>query len=152
MKPLGPSFATRSVPFRNATKVQTDGITFKWEQVFHRTLVSFRSAVLRHCRGIRLHYIRRAHTDLIGIIPETERLRFAKLATIHQNGTYELTTPFTDAIAHAAKALEDRLAHDSRANRHPAALKTANSTPLPPRGGGEYPCSHRGMGVRPNTT
>ena len=119
MKPLGPSFATRSVPFRNATKVQTDGITFKWEQVYYRALVSFRSAVYRHCRGIRLHYIRRAHTDLTGIIPEIERLRFAKLATIHQNGTYELTTPFTDAIAHAAKASEKRIAQNSLTNHHP---------------------------------
>ena len=109
--------------------MQTDGIPFKWEQVFHRTLVSFRSAVLRHCRGIRLHYIRRAHTDLIGIIPETERLRFAKLATIHQNGTYELTTPFTDAIAHAAKARENRIAQNSLLIATPCATPAALRLP-----------------------
>ena len=100
--------------------VQSDDILFDWQRVYHRALVSFRSAVYRHCRGIRLHYIRRRHTDLIGVIPESDRSRFARLVTIQQNGTYELTSPLTDAIANAAKKLEDKeAAENSRINRHP---------------------------------
>ena len=58
--------------YAHATKVQTDSITFNWQRVYHRALVSFRSAVYRHCRSIRLHYIRRRYTDLTGVIPESE--------------------------------------------------------------------------------
>ena len=47
-------------------------------------------------------------------------MRFAQLATIQQNGTYELTGSLTDAVADAAKRLEDhRATQASRINRHP---------------------------------
>ena len=58
------------------------------------------------------HDIRRRYTDLTGVIPENERLRFAQLATIQQNGTYELTGPLTTAIAKAEKDVHDREAAD----------------------------------------
>ena len=103
--------------------MQTDGIVFCWQRVFHRALVSFRSAVYRYCRGIRLHYIRRKYTDLIGIIPEVDRQRFSQLATIELNGTYELTSPLTNAVADAAKKLEDHMAtQNSQMNRRPRRL------------------------------
>ena len=107
--------------YAHATKVQTDGTVFCWQRVFHRALVSFRSAVYRYCRGIRLHYIRRKYTDLTGIIPEVDRLRFSQLATIEPNGTYELTSPLTDAVhvADAAKRLEETRGRQNVTNKPP---------------------------------
>ena len=89
-----------------ATKVHVDNVIFCWQRTFHNALTSFRSAMLRHCRGIRLHYIRRRYTDLIGVIPETDRARFSRLVDIQNNGTYSLTSAFTNAVAAAKKAAD----------------------------------------------
>ena len=57
--------------------------TFIPTLVFHKTLLSLRSAVLRYAYTIRLLYLKRRFTSLKSKVPPAEaRLRFASLVTI----------------------------------------------------------------------
>ena len=87
---------------------QTPGSHLMWEHTFCRTLEGLRDATLRHARAIRLHYIHRAHTNLQGIVSESERAKFGQLVTIHLDGTYELTAAFSNAVKAAQDELERR--------------------------------------------
>ena len=87
---------------------QTPGSHLMWEHTFCRTLEGLRDATLRHARAIRLHYIHRAHTNLQGIVSESERAKFSQLVTIHLDGTYELTAAFSNAVKAAQDELERR--------------------------------------------
>ena len=68
--------------------------------VFHETLLSFRSAVLRYAYTIRLLYLKRRFTSLKSKVPPAEaRLRFASLVTIDAlDYKFKLTTAFQKAL------------------------------------------------------
>ena len=87
---------------------ETAGAIFMWEATFCRALEGFRSAVLRHARTIRLHHTHRAYTNLQGVVPESERMRFTSLVQVQQDGSYQLTAAFTKAVDDA-RAEYDRL-------------------------------------------
>ena len=68
--------------------------------VFHETLLSFRSAVLRYAYTIRLLYIKKRFTSKkLKTPPEEARKRFTALVTINElDYRFKLTTAFQKAL------------------------------------------------------
>ena len=68
---------------------------------FHKTLLSFRSAVLRYAQTIRILYLQRRYTTLRTKLPPKEsRERFKALVVIQETFyDFELTAAFTQAIS-----------------------------------------------------
>ena len=97
--------------YADATKVLKENTVLIWQHTFYRTLINFRSAVLRYGHRIGLHHNRRIFTNLVAIVPQTDRERFAALIDIQQNGVNHLTSAFTTAIDNAKKAADARAAN-----------------------------------------
>ena len=74
-----------------------------FHRTFHVALVSFRDAVLRYAYRMRKHYTHRKHTNLTGVVPEKDRLKYDYLIKIAVNGTCALTPAFQRAIDNAAQ-------------------------------------------------
>ena len=81
--------------------------------VFHETLLSFRSAVLRYAHTIRLLYLKRRFTSLKSKVPPAEaRLRFASLITIDAlDYKFKLTAAFQKALDDQEAAVTLHYAH-----------------------------------------
>ena len=81
--------------------------------VFHETLLSFRSAVLRYAYTIRLLYIKRRFTSKkLKTPPEEARKRFATLVTINElDYKFKLTAAFQKALDDTEAAATLHYAH-----------------------------------------
>ena len=68
---------------------------------FHKTLLSFRSAVLRYAQTIRILYLQRRYTSLrLKLPPKESRDRFKALVVIQETFyDFELTAAFKRAIS-----------------------------------------------------
>ena len=95
--------------------------------VFHETLLSLRSAVLRYAYTIRLLYIKRRFTSKkLKTPPEEARKRFATLVTINElDYKFKLTTAFQ-------KALDDTEAAVTRQYAHPPQIPRPTPITHPP--------------------
>ena len=97
--------------------------------VYHETLLSFRSAVLRYAHTIRLLYLKRRFTSLKSKVPPAEaRLRFASLVTIDAlDYKFKLTAAFQ-------KALDDTEAAVTLSRKRSTTQKQQlpSTTPTPP--------------------
>ena len=88
--------------FYNAfSKIDLEQKLFSTPLVFHKTLLSFRSAVLRYAQTIRILYLQRRYTMLRTKLPPKEaRDRFKALVVIQETFyDFELTAAFTQAIS-----------------------------------------------------
>ena len=88
--------------FYNAfSKVDLEQKLFSTPLVFHKTLLSFRSAVLRYAQTIRILYLQRRFTTLrLKLPPQESRDRFKALVVIQETFyDFELTAAFTRAIS-----------------------------------------------------
>ena len=84
--------------FYNAfSKIDLEQKLFSTPLVFHKTLLSFRSAVLRYAQTIRILYLQRRYTTLRTKLPPKEsRERFKTLVVIQETFyDFELTAAFT---------------------------------------------------------
>ena len=128
--------------YADATRVHREGGLFQWQYTFARATKNFRSAALRHCARIHLHYVRRLNTPLTGVVAEVDRARFASFLSIGETGTYQLSAAFTRAVDDAEKAA------DTLRSAQPAPRRRWISfTWLPlPQGGGESAPPIRGAG------
>jgi len=94
--------------FYNAfSKVDLEQKIFSTPLVFHKTLLSFRSAVLRYAQTIRILYLQRRYTTLrLKLPPQESRDRFKALVVIQETVyDFELTAAFTQAISNQEAAL-----------------------------------------------
>ena len=94
--------------FYNAfSKVDLELKLFSTPLVFHKTLLSFRSAVLRYAQTIRILYLQRRYTTLRTKLPPKEsRDRFKALVVIQETFyDFELTAAFTRAISDTETAV-----------------------------------------------
>ena len=91
--------------------------------VFHETLLSFRSAVLRYAHTIRLLYLKRRFTSLKNKVPPAEaRLRFASLVTIDAlDYKFKLTAAFQKALDDQEAAVTLYYSHPPTPGAHPTA-------------------------------
>ena len=88
--------------FYNAfSKVDLEQKIFSTPLVFHKTLLSFRSAALRYAQTIRILYLQRRYTTLRTKLPPKEsRERFKALVVIQETFyDFELTAAFKRAIS-----------------------------------------------------
>jgi hypothetical protein len=99
--------------------------------VFHETLLSFRSAVLRYAYTIRLLYIKRRFTSKkLKTPPEEARKRFAALVTINElDYKFKLTTNFQKALDDQEAAVTLHYAHPPTPNAHPPIPNTHPPAP-----------------------
>ena len=74
------------------------GYTFTWQRVYYDSLISFRSAVLRHGESMRRLHAHRAYTSLPGTVSQEDREKYECVIHIDQNGTSTLNPNFTTAI------------------------------------------------------
>ena len=86
--------------YRDATRVHEDGATFIWERTYHDSLRRFRDAVLRRGYAMRKLYVNRIHTNLVGVISDTDRMKYSSLASITQAGHTTLTPAFAQAVSY----------------------------------------------------
>ena len=94
--------------FYNAfSKVDLEQKLFSTPLVFHKTLLSFRSAVLRYAQTIRILYLQRRYTTLrLKLPPQESRDRFKALVVIQETiYDFELTTAFKRAISDTETAV-----------------------------------------------
>ena len=91
--------------------------------VFHETLLSFRSAVLRYAYTIRLLYIKRRFTSKkLKTPPEEARKRFTALVTINElDYRFKLTTAFQKALDDDEATTTLHYAHPPAPGNHPPA-------------------------------
>ena len=91
--------------------------------VFHETLLSFRSAVLRYAYTIRLLYIKRRFTSKkLKTPPEEARKRFTALVTINElDYRFKLTATFQKALDDQETAATLYYAHPPTPGNHPPA-------------------------------
>jgi hypothetical protein len=89
--------------------------------VFHETLLSFRSAVLRYAYTIRLLYIKRRFTSKkLKTPPEEARKRFAALVTINElDYKFKLTTAFQKALNDQEAAVTLYYSYPPTPGNHP---------------------------------
>ena len=100
--------------FYNAfSKIDLEQKLFSTPLVFLKTLLSFRSAVLRYAQTIRILYLQRRYTTLRTKLPPKEaRDRFKALVVIQETFyDFELTTAFTQAISDTEATLPVHQAH-----------------------------------------
>ena len=102
--------------YDRASQVALHGDKFVWQDVYHRSLLSLRDAVLRRAYAIKRQYTHRAHTHLTSQVPEHERKRFKSLIEISIQGSYTLSDPFQNAITAATQTASER----QRNNNHRA--------------------------------
>ena len=110
--------------FYNAfSKVDLEQKLFSTPLVFHKTLLSFRSAVLRYAQTIRILYLQRRYTTLRPKLPPQEsRDRFKSLVVIQETFyDFKLTAAFTQAISNQEAALPRHQAQGQDATANPAA-------------------------------
>ena len=86
------------------------GYAFTWQRVYHDSLISFRSAVLRHGERMRRLHAHRAYTSLPGTVSQEDREKFENVIHIDQSGKSTLNPNFTTAID-AALASVKQLPH-----------------------------------------
>jgi len=94
--------------FYNAfSKVDLEQKLFSTPLVFHKTLLSFRSAVLRYAQTIRILYLQRRYTTLrLKLPPQESRDRFKALVVIQETVyDFELTAAFKRAIINQEAAV-----------------------------------------------
>ena len=94
--------------FYNAfSKVDLEQKLFSTPLVFHKTLLSFRSAVLRYAQTIRILYLQRRYTTLrLKLPPKESRDRFKALVVIQETFyDFELTAAFKRAISNQEAAV-----------------------------------------------
>jgi hypothetical protein len=89
--------------------------------VFHETLLSFRSAVLRYAYTIRLLYIKRRFTSKkLKTPPEEARKRFSALVTINElDYKFKLTATFQKALDDDEATVSLHYAHPPTPVNHP---------------------------------
>ena len=95
----------------DVTRVETDDARFVWQDTLHRALLRLRTALLRKIYSIQKLHTTRVYTHLTEVVPDEERKRYAKLATINHDGTYSLSNAFQreiDTADAAAKAYHDQ--------------------------------------------
>ena len=100
--------------FYNAfSKVDLEHKLFSTPHVFHKTLLSFRSAVLRYAQTIRILYLQRRYTTLrLKLPPQESRDRFKTLVVIQETiYDFELTAAFKRAISDTEMTLPVHQAH-----------------------------------------
>ena len=129
--------------FYNAfSKVDLEHKLFSTPHVFHKTLLSFRSAVLRYAQTIRILYLQRRYTTLRTKLPPKEaRDRFKALVVIQETFyDFELTTAFTQAISDTEATLP--VHHTTKPTRkrestreRPANPRESNLVTAPPLSG-----------------
>jgi hypothetical protein len=110
--------------FYNAfSKVDLEQKLFSTPLVFHKSLLSFRSAVLRYAQTIRILYLQRRYTTLRPKLPPQEsRDRFKSLVVIQETFyDFKLTAAFTQAISNQEAALPRHQAQGQDATANPAA-------------------------------
>ena len=86
------------------------GHAFAWQRVYYDSLISFRSAVLRHGERMRRLYAHRAYTALPGTVSQEDREKYECVIHIAQDGTSTLNPNFVTAI-NAALARLRQLPH-----------------------------------------
>ena len=91
--------------------------------LFHETLLSFRSAVLRYAYTIRLLHIKRRFTSKkLKTPPEEARKRFAALVTINElDYKFKLTTAFQKALNDQEAAVTLYYSYPPTPGNHPPA-------------------------------
>ena len=82
------------------------GYTFTWQRVYYDSLISFRSAVLRHGESMRRLHAHRAYTSLPGTVSQEDREKYECVIHIDQNGTSTLNPNFVTAIDAALARLK----------------------------------------------
>ena len=95
------------------SKVDLEQKLFSTPLVFHKTLLSFRSAVLRYAHTIRILYLQRRYTTLRTKLPPKEACDRFKALVVIQDTFYdfELSTAFTQAISDDEATLPVHQAH-----------------------------------------
>ena len=94
--------------FYNAfSKVDLEQKLFSTHLAFLKTLLNFRSAVLRYAQTIRILYLQRRYTTLRTKLPPKEaRDRFKALVVIQETFyDFELSAAFTQAISDTEAAI-----------------------------------------------
>lgn len=102
----------------DVTRVETDDARFVWQGTLHRALLRLRTALLRKIYSIQKLHTTRVYTHLTEVVPDEERKRYAKLATINHDGTYAISDAFQreiDTADAAAKARHDTIRQQQQA-------------------------------------
>ena len=82
------------------------GHTFTWQRVYYDSLISFRSAVLRHAERMRRMHTHRVHTSLPEEVSQEDRDKFECVIKIDPHGNATLNSVFTAAIDAALAQLK----------------------------------------------
>ena len=82
------------------------GYTFTWQRVYYDSLISFRSAVLRHGERMRRLHAHRAYTSLPGTVSQEDREKYECVIHIVQDGTSTLNPNFVTANGTALARLK----------------------------------------------
>ena len=77
-------------------------------RTFRDALLSYRDAVLRYAYAMRRLYANRLYSNLVEVVPEVDRDRFANLIAIGQTGLFTLARAFQAAVDAAIKNAVDQ--------------------------------------------
>lgn len=81
---------------------------FNWQYVYRNALLSFRDALLRRGRQMRVMHSHRRFTKLTDHVPQEEREKYSKCLDIDpEDHSPSLTKAFTDEILKAEKAAKE---------------------------------------------
>ena len=78
---------------------------FSAAATLERALHGFRGAVVQWAISVRMHYIARTFTKLVGVIADSERAKYNTLVSVEKNDRYQLTTSFTSAIGRVEQSV-----------------------------------------------
>jgi hypothetical protein len=89
--------------YRDVTLIHTKKLRIHWTRTFRDALLSYRDAVLRYAHAMRRLYANRLYSNLVEVVPEVDRDRFANLIAIGETGTFTLTHTFQAAVDAATR-------------------------------------------------
>ena len=88
--------------YRDATRIHRKGAHIRWEYTFRDAITNFKKALMRYAYAMRRLYANRKHTNLVAVVPEEDRNRFADVITIKTDGTFKIASALERAL-HAAE-------------------------------------------------
>ena len=108
------------------THIDKQGGLFSAAETLKSALHGFRGAVVhvRWAVSIRMHYIARKFTKLVGVVADSERAKFNTVVSKEKDGRYQLTAPFTSAVNQVEQEVattrrQQQQARDQRQRQRP---------------------------------
>jgi len=120
------------------TRVDLQDEKLYWQKVWIQALKRIRKAVVHRAVEIKRMHNKRKYTKLVDVVSENEAKKYSRYISMHQNGTYKISSALDGAITRAEQAWEQYQTNYAaqRAARQGGAGPGAAAAPPPVGGGG----------------